>query len=90
MPVIVSVALFGIVLGIPYVLARHAMARSTLNQLAIGMTKEEVRKVLGEPRRIREQEAVWEYSRWGNAGYVDIHFDGVGKLQSVNDESVFP
>jgi hypothetical protein len=43
-----------------------------------------------EPRRIRVEEPVWEYSRWGNAGYVDVHFDEAGRLQSVNDESVFP
>lgn len=64
------------------------MPRSQLNRLTIGMTKDEVRSVLGEPQKTGKD--YWEYSRFGNQGWVEIHFDDAGRLAEVNDESVFP
>ena len=53
MPLIVIAALLGVLVGWPYLLVRHAIPRSQLNRLVIGMTKDDVRNVLGEPREIR-------------------------------------
>lgn len=86
---IIVAAIFVVPFVWAYVLVRPAMPRSLLNHLVNGMTYEEVREVLGEPREIRE-DSVWEYSRWGNVGWVDLHFDENGRLQNINDESVFP
>jgi len=86
---IIVAAILVVPSGWAYVLVRHAVPRPLLDRLVIGMTYEEVRDVLGVPREIRE-DSVWEYSRWGNVGWVDLHFDENGRLQNINDESVFP
>lgn len=65
------------------------MPRHLLRQVAPGMTKADVRALLGEPQD-RDHECQWEYSRWGNAGWVEVFFDENGTVAYVNDESVFP
>ena len=65
------------------------MTRHFLRQVTSGMTKVEVRDLFGEPQD-REDEYQWEYSRWGNAGWVEICFSRDGAVDHVNDESVFP
>lgn len=87
-PLTIVTALFIVFIGVPYLLVRPAMPRSKLSRLAIGMTKDEIRTVLGEPHKTGEN--YWEYSRFGNQGWVEIHFDDAGRLVEVNDESVFP
>ncbi len=89
MPLIVIAAMIGVPAGWFYILVRPAMPRSQLNRLVIGMTKDDVRNVLGEPRENREG-SVWVYSRWGNAGWFEVHFDDASRFAEVNDESVFP
>ena len=71
MPLIVIAAMIGVPAGWFYILVRPAMPRSQLNRLVIGMTKDDVRNVLGEPRENREG-SVWVYSRWGNAGWFEV------------------
>ncbi len=53
------------------------------------MTKPQVCELLGEPQ---DSEGVhqWEYWRWGNAGWVEVHFNREGAVLEVNDESVIP
>lgn len=88
-PLIVFAALVGIFIGVPYLVVRPAMPRVLLHRLKMGMTKDEVRAVMGEPPTTYEG-GTWEYARFGNAGYVHLHFDDSGRLCDVNDESVFP
>lgn len=71
------------------ILARPAMRRHLLRQVKPGMTKAEVREVLGEPQDV-EADWQWEYSRWGNAGWVEVAFNKDDRVTYVNDESVFP
>lgn len=87
-PLIVVAALLGFFVGVPYLLVRHAMPRSKLNRSETGMAKDEGRTVLGEPHKIGKDS--WQYSRFENQGWVEIHFDDAGRLAEVNDESVFP
>jgi hypothetical protein len=54
-----------------------------------GMTKTEVKDVLGEPQN-RPSEHEWEFWRWGNAGWVEVWFNNNGTVNYVNDESAFP
>ena len=71
-----------------YILLRPAMPRAKLAQITKGMSKSDVRRVLGEPREKKASD--WHFWRWGNAGWVTISFDGVEHVNQVNDESVFP
>lgn len=90
---VIVVVLLCFFVGWPYLMIRHAVRRSDLARLAIGMTKDEVRAVLGSPNDVKDGGAewmTWEYARWGNAGYVALHFDATGRLAQINDESVFP
>ncbi len=88
-PRIVIAALLAVPASGFYILVRPAMPYYQLNRLAVGMTKDEVRNVLGEPREIRD-DSVWEYSRWGNQGWVDVHFDDTDRFVDFNDESAIP
>lgn len=85
--------LLAVVISVPvvaiYIMARPAMPRHLLRQIAPGMTKAEVRHVLGEPQD-REGDYQWEYWRWGNAGWVEVFFNEDGTVNYVNDESAFP
>ncbi len=72
-----------------YIVAGPAVPPRLLRQVVPGMTKTEVGDLLGEPQH-RGGEHQWEYWRWGNAGWVEVHFNRVGTVHSVNDESVFP
>lgn len=65
------------------------MPRHLLRQIAPGMTKAEVRDVLGDPQN-REGDYQWEYRRWGNAGWVEVFFNKEGTVDYVNDESAYP
>ena len=77
-----------LVLGAAYILSRHAVPLSKLERLWPGITKAEIKKILGEPRQVVNGE--WHFWRWGNAGWVQVSFDDHGQLKAVNDESVFP
>ncbi|NQT16793.1 MAG: hypothetical protein HQ582_28810 [Planctomycetes bacterium] len=65
------------------------MPRHLLRQVVPGITKAEVRDILGEPAE-GEDSHTWVYQRWGNAGWVEVCFDEDGAVVEVNDESVFP
>lgn len=82
-----------IVIAVPlaalYIAARPAMPRHLLRQVKPRMTKAEVREVLGKPKNV-EADWQWEYSRWGNAGWVEVAFDKDDRVTYVNDESAFP
>mgnify|MGYP003333851251 CR=1 FL=1 len=66
-----------------------AVPRSRLRQIQPGMTKSEVRKLLGKPRGV-EGDWQWEFARPLNVGWVEIWFDDQGCVTEINDESVFP
>jgi hypothetical protein len=51
-----------------------------------GVTKDEVRRIVGEPEEISDNQ--WLYSWWPNQGWVSISFDGNGRVAVVNDEQV--
>lgn len=86
---IIVVGLLGVLVGLPYIVLRPAMPRSELRRLAIGKTRDDVRSVLGNPQGSQEG-PVWIYSRFGNPGWFEVHFDEVERLAFVNDESVLP
>ncbi len=71
------------------ILARPAFDRTLLSQIRPGMTRAQVSMILGPPNDT-EGQSQWEYWRWGNAGWVEIAFDGTDNVLWVNDESVFP
>ncbi len=70
-----------------YRIGGPAMPNYLMRQLRLGMTKEEVRRLLGPPEKVYDN--TWIYSRKGNVGWVEIWFDE-DRLGSVNDESAFP
>ena len=70
-------------------MARPAYDRTVLAKITRGMTKPQVSKLMGSPQHIAGPNE-WQYSRSGNAGYLQIWFDEKGKFSGINDESVFP
>ena len=48
-----------------------------LNDLRAGMTKQEVREVIGNPTG--DYDGHWSYSRFMVFGFVNIHFDAGGR-----------
>ena len=72
-----------------YIIARPAVDRSLLSRVALGMSRTQVSTILGPPHDTTGLNQ-WEYSRWGNAGWVAIAFDDADNVIMVNDESVFP
>jgi hypothetical protein len=81
------------VLSVPcvilFVIARPPIDRKLLSRITPGMTRSQVSTILGPPHDTQGSNQ-WEYSRWGNAGWVEISFDATDRVRSVNDESVFP
>ena len=59
--------------------------RPQLEQLKKGMTKSEVRAILGDPKVIDGSQ--WIYTRWANPGWVEVYFDADERFRNVNDES---
>lgn len=72
-----------------YIMARPACDRTVLAKITLGMTKPQVSKLMGPPEHIASLDE-WQYSRFGNVGYVQILFDEKGLVAGLNDESVFP
>ena len=72
-----------------YIIVRPAYDRTILAKITPGMTKPQVSKLMGPPEHIASPNE-WQYSRPGNAGYVQILFDEKGLAAGINDESVFP
>ncbi len=72
-----------------YIVTGPVIPRSYLRQLKPGMTKSEVSAILGPPPVVQHDQA-WVYSRWGNAGWVEVYFDGEGRFDHINDESPIP
>lgn len=52
-------------------------------------TKAEVLRMLGKPKYAEDDE-LWIYERWWNFGWVEVSFDGSGRVDSINDESPYP
>lgn len=75
--------------SILFIMARPAYNRMVLAKITPGMSKPQVSKLMGPPQHIRSAHE-WEYSRSGNAGWVEIWFDEKGTVTDINDESVFP
>ncbi|MGE0376831.1 MAG: hypothetical protein AB7Q45_15585 [Planctomycetaceae bacterium] len=61
-----------------------------LRQITPGMSAAEVEQRLGPPEAGESDPQCWIYSRIGNPGWVEIHFDVQGRVLEVNDESPFP
>lgn len=79
-----------VTLALPaFIIARPAYNRTALSKILKGMTKQQVSTILGPPERINGEHE-WEYSRWGNAGWVEVWFDENALVREINDESVFP
>ena len=72
-----------------YIMVRPAYDRTVLAKITPGMTKPQVSKLMGPPEHIASSNE-WQYSRTGNAGYVQILFDQKGLVSGINDEFVFP
>lgn len=58
-----------------------------LERIQSGMSKDEVRSILGTPQKANAIE--WTYWHSPNPGWVEIWFDRRGRVSSVNDESAF-
>ena len=84
---IAALLLLSATLAPVYLMFRPALPTSTLNRIHIGMSKHDVRTILGEPRDINKYQ--WTYSRFGNNGWVAIMFDEKDKVLEINDESAF-
>jgi hypothetical protein len=88
-PVFMLILGFGCVgASILFIMARPAYDRTILARITPGMAKPQVSKLMGPPHHIANAYE-WEYSRSGNAGWVEIWFDEQGLVTSINDESVF-
>jgi hypothetical protein len=68
--------------------AGPVISGARLRRIEPGMTQHQVIEILGEPQSRKEGE--WHYERIGNPGWVEVWFDDDGRVQEVNDESVFP
>jgi len=86
---VISLCLVAIPASGLFILARPAFDRTVLSRVRPGMTKAQVSQLMGQPENI-EGAHQWEYSRWGNAGWVEISFDENDVVLGINDESVFP
>lgn len=85
---LLAVVALGLMFVLPVSFAlRPAVPIWKLKQVETGMTKQQVRDVLGEPQDIGDGE--WTYSEWGNPGWVEISFDRSGRVTHINDESAF-
>lgn len=72
-----------------YFSLRPAVPKYLVNNIEPGMASSKVEQILGQPQNIAS-EFEWEYWRWGNSGWLEIHFNENNRVISVNDESVFP
>ena len=83
------VAFVAIVAAASSVLIGPAVPKHLLQQIEIGMTKSEIKTIMGPPTRSYGNHE-WQYSRTGNVGWVEIWFDENGAVNGINDESAFP
>ena len=60
-----------------------------LDSLAVGMTKAQVKAILGEPAEMTS-DGHWIYDRPPNPGWVKVYFDELGRFAGINDESPIP
>ena len=65
-----------------------AMPPHLLGRVQEGMSKEQVRAILGTPQEAGANE--WEYWRAPNPGWVEVWFNKHGRVAWINDESAFP
>ena len=72
-----------------YLPIRSAVSPALLSKVRTGMTKIQVKSILGAPDYVHNPYQ-WDYARLGNVGYVSIGFDSNELVSYVNDESVFP
>ena len=72
-----------------YIVVGPVFPKAQLARVQIGMPRESVREILGEPTDV-SNERDWQYSRTANAGWVQISFDNEGTVIQINDESAFP
>ena len=83
---------FGLLIGASMVFTwlatRDPVNQSEWNEIRLGMTREQVIAILGDPDRIDGTDQI-EYSRPFNAGWVEFTFDAKDRLIEKNDESVF-
>ncbi len=73
-----------------YSWAGPVIPASLVQQLEPGLTKEQVRRLLGTPTEA--DVSMWRYQRItsSSAGFFDLYFDENGKLDWYDDESHFP
>ncbi|MHC4649049.1 MAG: outer membrane protein assembly factor BamE domain-containing protein [Planctomycetota bacterium] len=57
----------------------HVVDPQDYEAIAVGMTKEQVAGLLGDPPD--RTDAVWRYERTGILEFVEIHFDEDGKVR---------
>ncbi len=85
---VLTVLVITLIVTSAYLVLRPAMPRHQLRQLKSGMTKREVQSILGKPTWKGPND--WQYERFANLGWVEVHFDEDSQLTYVNDESAFP
>ncbi|MEM9646822.1 MAG: hypothetical protein AAF989_17660, partial [Planctomycetota bacterium] len=83
------ISVFAIAAAFVFIATRPAFDRKLLSRVRPGITRTEVSTLLGPPHN-SDGRNQWEYSRWGNAGWVEVQFDANGTVIWINDESVFP
>lgn len=59
------------------------VSRSRLTSLRVGMTKDEVAKILGQPKTVHSPVAsvVWVYESPYHLFAVEVSFDGIGRYE---------
>jgi hypothetical protein len=87
-----GIALVGLLLtlsGFGYRIIGPAVPKSLLMSIKPGMSKAEVRGILGAPKNIVGN-CEWKYGPGENVGWVEVWFDAQGRVSHINDESAFP
>lgn len=65
------------------------VSQSTLGHLKVGMTTEEVERLLGPPDELGET-GYWAYERALNPGWLTVTFNEEGRLVNYNHETAYP
>jgi len=82
---VIIVALAGVT---AWFVAGDPISQSKWDKVRVGMTKEQVLEILGEPDSYDGPDQI-EYSRFLNVGWVEFFFDERNILIEKNDESAF-
>ena len=82
------VIIVALVASTAWLVSGDPISQSKWEQVRVGMTKDQVLEIMGEPDRYDGPNQI-EYSRFLNVGWVEFFFDERNALIEKNDESAF-